>query len=219
VSRVAQPEGLKGSLKWMQRAVAHRPDLLQPTGLDPITWVSPLRDDQFAEYRDSDFLWKIGLAGLAPMLQAFWPRGGPQWDGLGTTRRGGVVLAEAKAHAGELASPPSQASQASLRQIEAAMDKVKGALGVKAGQIWTGPCYQLAHRIAHLWFLRSFGIDAHLVLVGFLGDDEMGGPHDPEAWHAAYRAAEAGLGLPETHDLSPRIHHVHPHVAALSAPA
>ncbi|WP_102110007.1 hypothetical protein [Oceaniglobus roseus] len=217
MSRVRQPKGEKGSLKWVQRAVAHRPDLLQPEALPPIDWVSPKADDDFAEYRDSDFVWKLGLASLAPMLQQFWPRGGPQWDALGTYQ-GGFVLAEAKAHLGELESSATQASEASLAQIEAAFAQVKAALGVGPDVSWTGRYYQLANRIAHLWFLRNFGLDAHLVLIGFTGDAEMGGPDDSVAWNAAYARAEAALGLTEEHALSARIHHVFPPVAQLTTP-
>lgn len=35
--RVIQPEGRRGSLKWIQQAVEYTPDLLQPTDLPGIT--------------------------------------------------------------------------------------------------------------------------------------------------------------------------------------
>ena len=53
-----QPEGSRGSLKWIQRAVEEQwPSLVDPVlarlGHDrTIEWRSPLRSEQFAEYRD-----------------------------------------------------------------------------------------------------------------------------------------------------------------------
>lgn len=49
----------------------------------PIEWLSPLRTDDYAEYRDAAFLQKLGLAQHAAALKEFWPTRGPQWDGLG----------------------------------------------------------------------------------------------------------------------------------------
>ena len=214
MSRLRQPVGRKGSLKWIQRAIAFRPDLIQPEVLPEITWVSPLVDDEFAEYRDGDFVRKLGLPELAPNLQEFWPRGGPQWDALGVFP-GAVVLAEAKAHLAEFASPRSQASEASRIRIEAAFLRVKSDLGVSSEIAWTEHYYQFANRIAHLWFLRNLDVDAHLVLIGFVGDDEMGGPREASAWSESCLAAEAVLGLPVRHGLSQYIHHVHPPVYLL----
>jgi hypothetical protein len=180
--------------------------------------VSPVAQDDFAEYRDSAFLAKLGLGGLAPMLQQFWPRRGPQWDALGVLADG-CVLAEAKAHLTELVSPPTQASPTSRKQIAAAFDQVKTALGVAEHRDWTAQYYQVANRIAHLWFLRHLGVNAHLVLVDFLGDDDMGGPAGPSEWVVAYQKATEALGLPETHLLSDYIHHVFPSVHQLDRAA
>lgn len=66
--RIEQPEGKRGSLKWIQRSVEKQPDgvveQLQAKGVlpvgDTLTWLSPLRDDHWAEYRDALFLDRIG---------------------------------------------------------------------------------------------------------------------------------------------------------------
>ena len=214
MSRVVQPVGTKGSLKWIQRAVANRPDILQPTEIGAVRWVSPLSNDDFAEYRDGSFLSVLGLEHYASDLKSFWPRGGPQWDALGKTDTG-VVLAEAKAHANELVSPPTEAKAVSRALIERSFGRVKRALGVEPERDWTRNYYQLANRIAHLWFLRNLGVDAHLILVDFLGDSAMNGPSDPGEWGAAYDRAHALLGLPNEHPLSANIHHVFPQVGLL----
>ena len=54
--RKPQPPARRGSQKWLQRAVARAPGLLQPSGLPPLEWCSPLADDEFSEYGDAAFL-------------------------------------------------------------------------------------------------------------------------------------------------------------------
>ncbi len=214
--RVIQPEGTRGSLKWIQRAVASRPELLHPPGLERIAWLSPLCLDGYAEYRDASFLRLLGYDLLAPRLAQFWPAFGPQWDALGTSGDS-PVLVEAKAHISEMFSPPSQASAGSLAQISLAFLAVQGDLGVPPGTDWTKRFYQLANRIAHLWWFHSQVVKAHLVLVNFTGDTEMDGPPDGVTWEAAFQTANYALGLPRRHKLSRYIHHVYPDVTKLGA--
>ncbi|MBD3785767.1 MAG: hypothetical protein IE922_02185 [Sphingomonadales bacterium] len=214
--RVPQAEGTKGSLKWIQRAVALRPDLLQPPGLAPIRWLSPLASDDFAEYRDGAFLDLLGLGHLTPALAAFWPRGGPQWDALGLAGDLPVLL-EAKAHIGEFLSPPTQARDAARAQINAAFAQVQPIFRAKPRAPWTDLFYQYANRLAHLAFLHAQGCPAHLMFVGFLGDQTPGidGPATAEAWQAAFHCADHVLGLPRRHPLARYIHHLTPHVRDL----
>lgn len=218
--RIPQPLGTKGSLKWMQRAVQHRPDLLQPVALPPLTWVSPTPQDAFAEYRDAGFLRCLNLETLAPHLDAFWPRRGPQWDGLATFPGGGVVLAEAKAHLAEFETSRSAAGPASAARIAAAFAQVQTDLSITPPAPWDRTCYQYANRLAHLWWLRAQGVNAHLLMIGFLGDAEVDGPRSGLAWDQAYARAETALGLvPGNHPLSPHIHRLSPETRALNAPA
>ncbi len=212
--RIEQPQGRRGSLKWIQRAVAHRPDLLQPPGLPPIRWLSPLAEDGWAEYRDAAFLRRLGLDQLVPELAAWWPSRGPQWDALGLAGDQ-PVLVEAKAHAAEFRSPPTQAGFVSRARIEAALSQVKAGLGVPDAVDWTGTFYQFANRLAHLWWLRSHDVQAHLLFVDFVHDAEMGGPSDSQAWDLAFDEAAQALGLPALHPLSPFVHHSRPDVRSL----
>lgn len=212
--RVVQPAGGKGSLKWIQRAVAARPDLLQPEGIEPIRWVSPLAEDGLAEYRDGAFLERIGLGRLKFRLAEFWPARGPQWDALGLAGDA-PILVEAKASLREFVSPPTQAGPASRARIEAAFAAVQAGLGINDRPEWTGTYYQLTNRIAHLWWFRSEGVEAHLVLVDFVGDAEVSGPTSASEWDVAFEVAERALGLPARHALSPFIHHLRPDVGSL----
>jgi hypothetical protein len=66
MTRTVQPLGARGSLKWVQLAVNERPDQLDVAipVKGHIEWLSPLKDDGYAEYRDAAFLERIGLAKL-----------------------------------------------------------------------------------------------------------------------------------------------------------
>lgn len=215
--RVVQPVGTKGSLKWIQRAVENRPDLLCPSRWPEIDWRSPLQSDDFAEYRDGAFLELLGLEGLKPSLADFWPRGGPQWDALGVSREG-PVLVEAKAHVREFFSPTTQGSDDSREKIKAALNAAKVGFGVDVGQDWLSHFYQYTNRLAHLWWFHEQGIQARLLFVSFVGDDEAGinGPQHEETWRAVFDCANHVLGLPARHQLARYIGHVHPNVTELA---
>jgi len=216
--RIEQPKGNRGSLKWIQRAVGERwasleAPILAATGASSITWRSPLERDAFAEYRDEAFLGLLGQLHLADALHNFWPERGPQWDALGKTDSGGVLLVEAKAHIAELLSPPTAAGVVSRRRIEAVFDELALRLNASPQRAdWTGHFYQLANRLAHLDFLRRNGVDAWLVLANFVGDEEMSGPRSAEAWEAAYQVARGVMGLSKRHGLSRYVVHVHPDI-------
>jgi hypothetical protein len=87
------PDGpLKGSRLQLRSYLAERQDeldesllkLLHSVGADysRIEWVSPIKSTGFAEYRDADFLQRLGLGHLVEALQKFWPDNGPCWDAL-----------------------------------------------------------------------------------------------------------------------------------------
>lgn len=218
--RVEQPEGTRGSLKWIQRAVnEHWSTFNQPIadrlGVNPeaLRWLSPLAEDGFAEYRDKAFLDRIGKASLLSELKEFWPLRGPQWDALGTTVKGDVLLVEAKAHIAEMCSPGTSAAETSRERIEAALAETANYLGARVERAaWTDHFYQIANRLSHLHFLRRHGVAAWLILANFVGDREMSGPTTQEAWEAAYEVALHVMGLPKKHLLSSYVLHVYPAV-------
>jgi hypothetical protein len=200
--RNPQPDGERGSLKWIQTLVENHPAMLTDAARAAadraaewtVEWLSPRRDDSWSEYRDTGFLTTLRLPKLVDDLEQFWPRGGPQWDALGVASDGTRVLVEAKAHVAELQSKCG-AGAVSLAQIQAAMDTTKASWGVGANHDWLAPYYQYANRLAHLQFLQQRGINAMLIFVYFVGDEDMRGPTTSDEWKAALKPLYAHLGL------------------------
>jgi hypothetical protein len=218
MTRVIQPRGTRGSLKWIQIAINEFPSVLNKA-IDvqgKIEWLSPLSGDDFAEYRDGDFLRLIGCENLISELASFWPKRGPQWDALGRTDRGEILIVEAKAHISELFSPPSAARPESRAKIDAALQKTATFLNSKSPSSWGVHFYQLTNRLAHLMFLREHKVNARLVFLSFIGDDEMKGPKSREQWEAAYAEAAKVLGLQNSHELSEHITHAYVDVRSLA---
>lgn len=200
----------KGSQAALQRLVEQAPEVLQPPGLPPLEWLSPLRSAGWAEYRDAEALRRLELERHAPALAAFWPARGPVWDGLARTGQT-VVLVEAKSHVREFLTSPSAArAPDSVEKIRRALDRTKRALGADDRSDWSRVFFQYANRLAHLWWLREQGVDAYCLFVSFLGDTEMGGPTEAETWTGAFLAADHALGLPARHPLQRYVIHIHP---------
>jgi len=216
--RVPQAAAERGSQKWLQQAVARRltelemPILTACTGATSLDWLSPIRHDEFAEYRDAAFLDRLSLSHLSRALQEFWPARGPQWDGLARSDAGHVVLVEAKAHIREMCSPPTQATKVAREKIDRALAETAAFCGARPLASWSAAFYQRANRLAHLYFLRRNGIPAILAFVNFVGDAEMPGPSTTDAWIAADMVADYVMGLPARHKLSNFVVHVRPRI-------
>jgi len=82
----------------------------------------------------------------------------------------------------------------SICTIERALAWTQGTLGISLNTgAWTGPLYQNANRLAHVYWLRSRGVRAWLVHLLFTDD-----PHSPTSaaeWDEALAAADDALGL------------------------
>ena len=166
-----------------------------------IEWRSPLANDEHAEYRDHAFLQRLGLERVASDLRSFWPERRPQWDGLALTSDEKVLLIEAKAHVGELASSCAAGPECRLI-IERSLADAKQHYGAPADADWTSRFYQYANRLAHLKFLRDRGIEAHLVIVYFINDAEMRGPESLADWAPVLDECCDRLGLERERGIS-----------------
>lgn len=161
-----------------------------------ITWVSPLADDNYAEYTDDDFIRRLGLVPEEIKLNDFWPRRGANWDALATTNNDEIILVEAKANIPEMVSSPSGAGEASMEIIVASLNKTKEYLNIKNDVDWTGKFYQYTNRIAHLYFLRvQKKKKAFLVNIYFVGDESVDGPKNTDEWKGAIKVMNHYLGI------------------------
>lgn len=211
--RIEQQPAKKGSQKWLQKLVNYRPELLSRElapviGLAPgnqIFWRSPLENDSYSEYSDSAFLERLDIKLPKKSLEMFWPKRGPVWDGLGHTSGGDLILLEAKAHIGEMVSPPTAAGETSLPKIRKSLDDTKIFLGSNSLHDWASTFYQYTNRLAHLYLLRELnGLPANLVFLYFVNAADVAGPKTREEWEGAIKLLHNFLGI-NRHKLSPYV--------------
>lgn len=203
MTRSPQSVAEKGSQKRMQRLVNEMPDLLnlqirEKLNLseeEDIQWLSPLKDDDYAEYRDQAFINLLGVELKKVPLADFWPKGGPQWDALGKSDSGKLFLVEAKSHISELSSSIGAKDENSVRRIRRSLEETKDFLNLNVEVDWSRGFYQYANRLAHLYLLRQNDLPAYLVFVYFLNDSEMAGPATIDQWKGAIELLHAYLGI------------------------
>ena len=228
MTRVVQPEGVRGSLRWIQTYVNDRSEALDEALASasagrlrtPVEWRSPVRGDEYAEYRDQSFLDLLGVELPVRKLEEYWPRRGPQWDALGLTASGQPVLVEAKANIPEVISPGTASSDRSQARIQQSLAETADFLGVKSSCDWSGTFYQYANRLAHLYLLTEVNrIDAWLLFVYFVGDADVGGPTTVREWEAALQVLHGALGLGKRHRLASRVQDVFVDVRGMTTAA
>jgi hypothetical protein len=87
-----------------------------------------------------------------------------------------------------------RAEGASLAKIAERLDEVKAKLGADMTTDWLGSRYQVANRLAHLYFLRSHGVPAWYVQICFC-DDVTHRPTPAARWREALPRLWQDLGL------------------------
>ena len=201
--RIPRERATKGSQKWLQELVNRYPDILEAAlrpqlemrADDTIMWLSPLEDDAFAEYQDDSFLGRAFVCLEDRSLDSFWPEGGPVWDGLGRTKRGDILLLEAKSHIPELSSS-CRAGAESLSLIRNSLAETARFFGASSSANWPDGHYQYANRLAHQYLLRHLNrLPAWLVFVYFTGDSEAEEPESVEDWRSAIDGVHTHLGM------------------------
>jgi len=115
----------------------------------------------------------------------YWPQTGncQNWDGVihlnplvpKSKKMEKWVVVEAKAHLGELGSS-SGAGHKSRAIIENAFNETKEFFGIKTKNDWLDNYYQLANRLAFIYFMQKNNIDVSLLNIyfinGWLNDKE-----------------------------------------------
>ena len=216
MSRFIQDPNSHGSLKNLQVAINVKKKYLDAEiskviGKQmKIDWRSPLQSDDYAEYRNEDFLKKLGILDkMKYPLSDFWPDNGPQWDALGVSGDE-IILVEAKANIPEMVSPGTGAKNPqSIKKIRNSLDEVKKYLSVSDSIDWTGTFYQYVNRIAHLYYLREKNkIKAHLLFIYFINDVSVNGPKTKDEWLGAIQTMECYLELAKNYNLRKYIHDI-----------
>jgi len=219
MGRYPQRSNSHGSLKNLQVAINEKKryldcEISKVIGKQMnINWKSPLKSDDYAEYRDEDFLKKLGILNkIKYSLNEFWPNNGPQWDALGVYKVGKkdeIILVEAKANIPEMVSPGTKAEPGTRKQIENSLNEVKKYLNIINGIDWMGTFYQYVNRIAHLYYLREKNkIKAHLLFIYFINDMSVNGPKTKDEWLGAIQTMECYLGLAKKHKLRKYIYDI-----------
>ena len=213
----------KGSQKWLQMLVNDCPELLNreiaeqsPVSAQEIRWLSPLRDCGYREYSGQDFIERLGIRLEKRPLESFWPQKGrqPHWDGLGKTDKRQILLVEAKSHVKEMRNTTG-AAEPSLSRIRSSLIETKLHIHQESEPAvdWTIGVYQYANRLAHLYLLHNLnGLDAYLVLVYFLNDNEMRAgdtvvPSTELEWKSVIAYQERLMGIRQKNPLTNRIVH------------
>jgi len=198
----------KGSQRWLQIAIEEHPEVLldvlrEPLGLshtDTIDWQSPIKATAYAEFRNGEALRKVKVQSrIKKPLNEFWPARGPVWDALGIASSGAPIFVEAKANIPEAASPPSKASEESLKLITKSLEQTRNFYAPKAVAGWSGTFYQCANRLAYHYWLRELNdIDSHLVFLYFLNAEDVDFPRNGRHAGVSRRGELERLGTDAT---------------------
>lgn len=206
------------SNKLSELILSASPSLVTFSGdINSIVWKSPLESENFYEYRD-DFLeiLDLDIASIdiaKSKLKAFWPKNGPQWDGLGIVKdkngKSGVLLVEAKAHINETNSTLKATSNESIKKIKESIGISQKYYDINPND-WTNNTYQLGNRIAYLYFMNIIlDIPTWLVLINFIDGDYKS--TTTEQWINHYNDIYKQMGIKHYNDrLLNKIIHIFP---------
>lgn len=218
MSRKTYTEETHGSQKDLQILANQHQDILNHelskilNKTIKLEWLSPLKDDDYAEYVDQDFINRLDInSRITKPLNDFWPNGGANWDGLAKDNET-FFLIEAKAHISEqMIESTGATSIESINLIKKSLEETKAFLDVKSDVSWCKEnYYQYANRIAHLYYLREINkIDAHLLFIYFLNDKTVTGKSETkEDWKQAINDVYKKLELEKNNKLSDFIHNI-----------
>lgn len=212
-----------GSEYQLMRFLGHHRDgldmLIQnATGqMGDVKWLDfPYDDERLSgdgEWKGIDCFKKLeNYSEIEARWKKFWPQRGTamNWDGIFTIGNTWFFV-EAKAHEDEVYQHCS-ASDKSRDIINNAFDKTIKWLEAKPKTKWIETnCYQLANRLAFLYFCHQCGIKARLLYVGFVKGfrrkkDEV---QSADVWMNIWEKELNTLGL-DINDMSSYISFVHP---------
>jgi len=182
----------KGSKFWMQRIVntpAMSLQLENCINLGKIKWFSPLRKDNYKEYKlNSNYIPSDPEKLICNALDIvkkdldFWPHGGPQWDAIGIINKGGketILLVEAKSYIGEIKEDcKAEKNLKNHKKIVETLTNVHKEIVKKVSSNhtindfpaspWLGNLYQIANRLAFFYNIKYLIEEKKDVVLVFL---------------------------------------------------
>ena len=210
-SNVSKGMAIKGSRLRMQQLANSSlwRERLNVALQDELKWLSPLGEDNFAEYQlnHEEMLHNFMISGReAESMFPFWPWRQPQWGGIALGKQGTLYLLEAKSHMGELKSKLAAADPKSRELIQKTLAKIKAEAYPQGNyDSWLWEYYQFANRLAFLHLLNDTRLlkrlhlrEVRLVFVNFANDVTMGKlSTTEEQWQNSYFGTEAADGMLE----------------------
>ncbi|GGD26403.1 hypothetical protein [Flavobacterium orientale] len=207
MARRSRPLNTTRSEFWLRKLINEHSNLLNEYLLenkiiskkDIIEWLSPISNDDNAEYYDEEFLEKLKIDKnkLKIPLKEFWPSGGPRWDGIGKTNTNKYFLIEAKAHIEEAVDYGSGAKAIkSINLIEKSIEEAKNFYSNNQSAYWQKPFYQYANRLAHLYYLKELNeLNAYVIFIYFCNAPDVVKPTSKEEWTGHIRTIEKVFAL------------------------
>ena len=143
----------------------------------------------------------------------FWPQTGSSMNWDGVFKIGDIwFFVEAKAHREESFQKCGAGSVSSIEQIKKSLQDTQQWFKSTSSTNWIDSnCYQLANRLAFLYFCNLCGIKAKLIYIGFVNGyrRKKGEVLSADEWMKIWEEEMENLGL-DIKEMSPYISFVHP---------
>lgn len=211
-----------GSQYWLQEYVNEMPEAISWAIVNEcvdisvydyrkICWISPLAGRNYRLHRD-DLLTALGLERYQQRLDTFWPPNMPEWDGLSVMQvsNEAIFLVEAKAYLQETRTSMKAKRPESVQMIRTSLKETQSFMQAVTPRDWTKPYYQVANRLAFLYFLRVVcNQPAYLAFVNFMDDRTVKYPASRDDWQRHFMDVYTHLGITRRSPLMERVLEVH----------
>lgn len=171
----------KGSKFQMQTLVNEKPHSLNSKIGDSLTWISPLKKDEYREYQLNNKEISKLLDLKEGAFKDFWPSRQSQWDGIAIGKSRTLYLFEAKSHLNEIQPGKNGKSEENNKlKYTSIMQMAKDVFEIQENnetqKIWCKKYYQISNRIAFQQKLIQLSKDSKkfnnvvMVFLNFVND-------------------------------------------------
>lgn len=176
----------KGSKLGIQRlAQPENKHIMDEIVIDTLQWLSPLRKEEYREYRmnNSKILNLLGITKdmKERYFKQFWPSPQPEWDGIAIDTNKILYLFEAKSHFQEFVPGKKGNHDNDNMKYSSIMNIAKKLFGIENTpankEYWCKQYYQIANRIAFQQKLITIArkekvnyVDVKMIFLNFVND-------------------------------------------------